>query len=202
MQLDYLNALDADAAARELLRCCGSRKWARQMTAARPFPTVAAINEAADRIWWSLEEADWREAFAAHPKIGAGTAGGGGRAEAAQTHAGAGAGEAGRAEAADTSAWSAAEQSAVASAAVDVTARLAEANREYEARFGYIFIICATGRSAVEMLDGLERRLGNAPDRELRIAAEEQRKITRLRVAKLIDGDRAQAARDGRTDRP
>jgi 2-oxo-4-hydroxy-4-carboxy-5-ureidoimidazoline decarboxylase len=185
MQLDYLNALDADAAARELLRCCGSTKWARQMTAERPFPTVAAINEAADRIWWSLEEADWREAFAAHPKIGAGTAG-----------------EAGGAEAADTSAWSAAEQSAVASAAAGVTARLAEANREYEARFGYIFIICASGRSAVEMLDGLERRLGNAPDRELRIAAEEHRKITRLRVAKLIDGDRAQAARDGQTDRP
>jgi 2-oxo-4-hydroxy-4-carboxy-5-ureidoimidazoline decarboxylase len=185
MQLDYLNALDADAAARELLRCCGSTKWARQMTAARPFPTVAAINEAADRIWWSLEEADWREAFAAHPKIGAGTAR-----------------EAGPAEGADTSAWSAAEQSAVAAAGADVTARLAEANREYEARFGYIFIICATGKSAVEMLDGLERRLGNAPGRELPIAAEEQRKITRLRVAKLIDGDRAQAARDGRTDRP
>src|SRR4051794_41883992 len=90
MQLDYLNALDADAAARELLRCCGSTKWARQMTAERPFPTVAAINEAADRIWWSLEEADWREAFAAHPKIGAGTAGEGGPAERGRNPAGAG----------------------------------------------------------------------------------------------------------------
>jgi 2-oxo-4-hydroxy-4-carboxy-5-ureidoimidazoline decarboxylase len=185
MQLDYLNALDADAAIRELLRCCGSTTWARQMTAARPFPTVAAINEAAERIWCGLEEADWREAFAAHPKIGAGTAG-----------------EAGRAERADTSAWSAAEQSAVAGAGAGVMARLAEANREYEARFGYIFIICATGKSAVGMLDALERRLGNAPDRELPIAAEEQRKITRLRVVKLIDRDCAQAARDGRTDRP
>jgi len=182
MQLDDLNTLEADSAARELLRCCGSTAWARQMMAARPFPTVAAVEEAGDRIWWSLDEADWREAFAAHPKIGAGPHGGAGRA---------GGGD-----------WSAEEQAGVTGASADVTARLAAANRDYEARFGYIFIVCATGKSAAEMLEALERRLGNAPGRELQIAAEEQRKITRLRVAKLIDGGRAAAATDGRTDRP
>jgi 2-oxo-4-hydroxy-4-carboxy-5-ureidoimidazoline decarboxylase len=183
MQLDHLNALDPGAATRELLRCCGSARWAQEMTAARPFATIAALEQAADRIWWSLGEPDWREAFAAHPKIGAG-------------HTGT------VATAAGTVAWSDEEQAGVAGAAVAVTARLAAANRAYEARFGYIFIICATGRSGAEMLEALERRLGNAPDRELRIAAEEQRRITRLRVAKLLDGEPAQAATDERTDRP
>lgn len=88
------------------------------------------------------------------------------------------------------------------SAAAAVSDRLANGNRDYQARFGYIFIICATGKSAREMLEALEQRLGNAPDCELRIAAEEQRKITRLRVAKLVDGDRQQAASNGRSHRP
>jgi 2-oxo-4-hydroxy-4-carboxy-5-ureidoimidazoline decarboxylase len=184
MQLDELNALDADTAARELLRCCGSTAWARQMAAARPFASVDAILEAADRTWWHLGEADWREAFGAHPKIGAGGAGG-----AAGAERGGGAGRAGQA---GTEAWSAEEQAGVAGAPDHVTKGLAIANREYEARFGYIFIICATGKSAAEMLDGFERRLGNAPEEELHIAAEEQRKITRLRLAKLLE--RAAAA--------
>ena len=181
MRLDELNALDDAAAARELLRCCGSTKWAGRMAAARPFATVAAIEEAADRIWWGLDEIDWREAFAAHPKIGARTAAG--------------------AKPAGSEGWSTEEQAGAAGAAAGVTARLAAANREYEARFGYIFIICATGKSAAEMLDALERRLANPPDRELRIAAGEQSRITRLRLAKLIDGVRAQPATHGRTDR-
>jgi len=144
------------------------------MAAARPFADDAAMFDRADAIWWSLEPQDWLEAFSAHPTIG-GPA---------------------------TTRWSAQEQSGMAGAAASISDRLASGNRDYEARFGYIFIICATGKSAAEMLEALARRLGNAPDRELRIAAEEQRKITRLRVAKLIDGDSRQAAADGRIDRP
>ena len=185
MTLDALNAMDGGAAGRELLRCCGSTRWAEQMAAARPFPTFDAAVETADRIWWALDEADWREAFAAHPRIGARGAGGAGGARPAGT------GE-----------WSAQEQSRVADARVEVVDRLAAANRDYEARFGYIFIICATGKSAADMLEALERRLGNAPDRELRIAAGEQGNITRLRLAKLVEAAGATAALDGRMDRP
>jgi len=159
MTLAELNALDDEAAAQEMLRCCGSTRWAREMTAARPFAAVDTMTEAADTIWAGLDRADWLEAFAAHPKIG---------------------GEAAKG-------WSAAEQASAASASRDLLARLAEANREYEARFGYIFIVCATGKSAAEMLQRLEGRLDNDPLIELRIAADEQRKITRLRLAKLLE---------------
>jgi OHCU decarboxylase len=170
MRLDDLNAMDAEAAERELHRCCGSSRWARQMTAARPFAALDATVRAADATWSALDRADWLEAFAAHPKIGAGPAEGSG-----------GSGAAG------TARWAAEEQAEV-SAAADVTRlQLARANRDYEARFGYIFIVCATGKSAGAMLDLLERRLRNDPDSEIQIAAEEQRKITRLRLAKLLD---------------
>jgi len=161
MRLEDLNALDPDTAARELLQCCGSSRWARQMAAARPFASAEELMASADRSWGSLERADWLEAFAAHPKIGAG--GGGGD-------------------------WSAQEQAGVAGAAAATLRRFANLNRDYEARFGYIFIVCATGKSAAEMLGLLERRIGNDPEAEIRIAADEQRKITRLRLTKLLDG--------------
>ena len=159
MRLDDLNALDGESAMRELLRCCGSTRWARLMAAARPFADAAATGTVADAIWWSLAPADWLEAFAAHPKIGD----------------------------RPTSAWATAEQSGSQTAADDVRQRLAARNRDYEARFGYIFIVCATGKTAGEMLDLLERRLPNDSDEELRVAAEEQRQITRLRLAKLVE---------------
>ena len=148
MRLDDLNALDAESAVRELLRCCGSTRWASAMTSARPFPDVETLASVADSIWESLNPADWLEAFAAHPKIGGGAA----KAKA----------EAGAAGKNATADWSNAEQAGVANAAAAVRDRLADANREYEARFGYIFIVCATGRSAEEMLALLERRLRNA----------------------------------------
>jgi 2-oxo-4-hydroxy-4-carboxy-5-ureidoimidazoline decarboxylase len=160
MQLDDLNRLDADDAVRELRRCCGSTRWAQLMAAARPFANEAAMIDCADVIWWSLDAPDWLEAFSAHPKIGGPT----------------------------TTRWSAQEQSGMDSAAAAISDRLARGNREYEARFGYIFIICATGKSAPEMLASLEARLRHAAVEELRIAAEEQRQITRLRLAKLVDG--------------
>ena len=143
------------------------------MTAARPFDTAAAIGATADAVWWSLDRADWREAFAAHPTIGSGASGRSGGS--------------GRSHGLDTSEWSAREQAGVASASAGLRERLAAANREYERRFGYIFIVCATGKSADEMLAILEQRLANDPETELRVAAEEQGKITRLRLLKLLD---------------
>jgi OHCU decarboxylase len=179
--LDGLNALDDEAAARELRRCCGSSRWVVRMVAARPFASAEAMARVADDVWDALDQRDWLEAFAAHPKIGAGPA---------ENEKPAKAGKAGKAQSVgqdEASEWSAQEQARVANAAADVRARLAERNREYEARFGYIFIVCATGRSADEMLGILESRLGNDPHSERHIAAAEQRKITRLRLHKLIE---------------
>jgi 2-oxo-4-hydroxy-4-carboxy-5-ureidoimidazoline decarboxylase len=164
MHVNDLNALPEEEAVGELLRCCGSRRWARSMARERPFGSATALAEAADRIWQSLSPSDWREAFAAHPRIG-GPAGGMAR------H------------------WSAEEQAKVwddAGGDAGVRDRLAQANIEYEARFGYIFIVCATGKSGPEMLAILEGRLSNPVDKELTIAAAEQAKITRLRLEKLL----------------
>jgi len=133
------------------------------MTAARPFEDKPALLRTAERTWWSLGEADHREAFAAHPKIG----------EAKVPPSG-------------DATWSTDEQRLTAQAEANTLARLAEANRAYEAKLGFIFIVCASGRSAEAMLADLDRRLGNSPAEELRTAAEEQAAITRLRLTKLI----------------
>jgi OHCU decarboxylase len=181
MRLDDLNALDADAAAGELLRCCGSSRWARRMAASRPFASPETMVVVADTCWGALDQADWLEAFAAHPRIGAGKArGAGGAGRAGGTGAEGGLGG-------PRASWSEQEQAGVADAAEGLLLRLADANRHYEARFGYIFIVCASGKSAAEMLDMLERRMGNDPETEMHIAANEQRKITRLRLMKLVD---------------
>lgn len=164
--LDRLNSLPAADAERELLACCGSREWARRVAAARPFPGAAALLDDADALWGELGEADWREAFRSHPRIGER------RAEAAQSER--------------ERAWSAGEQAGMDTAADDARRALAEGNREYEERFGFIYIVCATGRSADEMLGLLQRRLANDPADEIRVAAEEQRRITRLRLEKLL----------------
>jgi len=153
-----LNRLPREQAIRELLACCGSRAWAERMAAARPFRTIDALLEAADGVWHSLRPDDWLEAFRAHPRIG----------------------EQGKQR------WSQQEQSGAADASADIKVALAEANRLYEERFGYIFIVCATGKTAAEMLRMARERLGNDPGRELRVAAEEQRQITRLRLQKLV----------------
>ncbi len=164
--LDRLNALSADQAERELLTCCGSRAWARRVADARPFAAPSALFDAADAAWWDLDEADWREAFRSHPKIGEK------KAQAGQT---------GREQA-----WSAGEQAGMARAATATRDALADGNRAYEARFGYIYIVCATGRTADEMLALLQSRLQNDADTEIRVAAEEQRRITRVRLEKLL----------------
>jgi OHCU decarboxylase len=164
VRLEDLNALETATAIRELLRCCGSRRWAEQVAAARPFSNVEQLVARADVVLDSLDREDWLEAFAARPRIG-------------------GPGGAGRA---DGAAWSDQEQAGAQSASREERERLAARNREYESRFGHIFIVCATGKSAGEMLSLLEQRLANDPAQELRAAADEQRKITYLRLAKLL----------------
>ena len=164
--LARLNSASAAEAERELLKCCGSNAWARRMEAQRPFGDARELFAAADEIWRSLGESDWLEAFAAHPKIG-------GRRAA-------------REQDPQAEAWSEQEQSGASIAAQATLAELDEANRAYEEKFGHIFIVCATGKTAAEMLALLLARLPNDAATELRNAAEEQRKITRLRLEKLL----------------
>ena len=168
--LAKLNTLFADEARAQFRKCCGSVRWADAMTAARPFEDAPALLRIAERIWWSLGEADHRDAFTSHPKIGANT-------PAAPTSA---------VDPETTGRWSRDEQKSTTEAANATLAELAAANRAYEAKHGFIFIVCATGRSAESMLDDLRDRVGRTPAEELRTAAEEQMKITRLRLAKLI----------------
>ena len=170
--LARLHALPADDARAALRRCCGSTRWADAMAAARPFEDAPALLRIAERTWWSLDEAAHREAFAAHPRIGATGATGATR----DAHAPAGG---------DT-AWSAGEQRAAATADASILAELAEANRIYHERHGLLFIVCATGRSAEAMLADLRARTPRSLADELRTAAEEQIKITRLRLHKLL----------------
>jgi 2-oxo-4-hydroxy-4-carboxy-5-ureidoimidazoline decarboxylase len=150
------DSLTSDART-DLEACCGSTAWVDRMLAARPFANDDAVVESALAIWRSLSREDWLEAFARHPRIGA-------RA---------------------TSDWSAREQSGMIRATESVRARIDALNRDYEARFGHVFLICATGKGPEEMLAALEERLGNDPDTELRIAVEEQAKILTRRLAKL-----------------
>jgi 2-oxo-4-hydroxy-4-carboxy-5-ureidoimidazoline decarboxylase len=131
----------------------------------RPFRSHEALLAAARTEWFALSPADWLEAFAQHPKIGD-------REALHQRFA-------------NTHQLAAREQSGVAAAPDDVLSALARRNREYEARFGYIFIVCATGKTGREMLRILEDRLGNDPVREIRIAATEQARITEIRLLGL-----------------
>lgn len=165
-----LDAIPARTAATLLLNCCGSSRWVSEMVAARPFGSRDAVLSEADRIWTSLGASDWLEAFAHHPRIGERTA--------ALTH-----GELG-------DEWSEDEQSGVADADDDARKALAAANQEYERRFGYIYIVCATGKTPEEMLELARQRLRNDGATELRVAAEEQRKITRIRLQKLLEEEK------------
>jgi 2-oxo-4-hydroxy-4-carboxy-5-ureidoimidazoline decarboxylase len=160
------NALPAADAAREVLPCCGSRAWADQIAAQRPFAAPDALFAASDSIWLVLSEADWNEAFDSHPRIG-------------QQHA--------RAATAQSLSWSSSEQSAVTSSPDDAAKlALAEGNRAYEAKFGRIFLDCATGKSTAEILAILRARVGNTPAQELRETAEQQRQITQLRLRRWL----------------
>lgn len=163
MDLAAFDALPADDAEAELLACCGSRRWAAAVAAGRPYRDLDDLQRAADGAWWSLEEADWHEAFAAHPRIGERPRGDGAHAR-----------------------WSTAEQSAAGRAEAAVQDEIARGNRAYEERFGHVFLIAAHGRTGEDILAELRRRLDGTPEEELRTAAEEQAKITRLRLARLV----------------
>lgn len=160
------DALPDHEAALLLESCCGSRAWVQEMLAHRPFGTLVRVLNEAEEIWWSLGPDDWREAFDHHPRIGE-------QAAAVPQDAAA-------------TAWSAEEQRGAATAGEETRQALAAGNREYEYRFGHIYLVCATGKSAEEMLALLRQRLSNDPATELRVAAGEQAKITRLRLEKLF----------------
>jgi 2-oxo-4-hydroxy-4-carboxy-5-ureidoimidazoline decarboxylase len=163
---ELLNQLSGDALRAALVRCCGAQRWLDGMLAEHPFASDEALFASAERIWQGLSRADYLEAFGHHPRIGEDVA-------------------ALRERFAATANWSSQEQAGVAVADVSMLEALAENNRRYLARFGYIFIVCASGKSAAEISSLLEARLQNAPEQELAIAACEQARITRLRLEKL-----------------
>jgi|SRR5450432_931322 len=164
--LERWNLLPLETAANEILPCCGSRAWADALAGRRPLPDEETLLSVSDDIWGGLGEQDWQEAFRSHPRIGE-----------SKTPK-----EASR----ESAAWSGEEQRRVAEAGDDARLALAEANREYERRFGRIFIVCATDKSPEEILMMLRRRLQNDPVAELREAGEQQREITQLRLRKWL----------------
>jgi len=160
------NSLPFDEAADEILACCGSKSWARGMAASRPIHDEVALLAACDEVCKHLQEADWLEAFRSHPRIGEF----GGPSSTLPRSA----------------EWSSAEQQAVAAAGEQIKAALMEGNRAYEERFNRVFIVCATGRPALEILEILRRRLRNDDPTELQEAAEQQRQIANLRLKKWL----------------
>jgi OHCU decarboxylase len=165
------NRLPVGEAESEILACCGSSAWAREMVSRRPIVSEAELLAAADESWAGLSEADRAEAFRSHPRIG--------KSRAEQIS--------GPHNVAERSAaWSAREQSGVATADDAVKIGLADANLQYEKRFGRTFIVCATGKSAAEILAMLQQRLQNDDSTELREAAEQQRQITQVRLKKWL----------------
>ena len=163
--LQSWNAAGADAALDAMIACCCAHRWAEAMLALRPIPSVFELSEAADRVWSTMEEPDWIEAFACHPRIG--------ERKAARASA-------------KSAAWSGQEQSSASDAESNVLEELAEGNALYEQRFGFTYIVCATGKSADEMLAILNRRLTSDRATELREAAEQQRQITQIRLGKWL----------------
>jgi len=159
------NGLRSDEAAEEILSCCGSNSWAYGMAARRPIVDETGLLTACDQVWKSLAESDWMEAFRSHPRIGESPS------PAVPTQ---------------SANWSKEEQRRVGASAEDVKVALAEWNRTYERRFNRIFIVCAAGKAATEILEILRRRVRNEAAAELIEAAEQQRLITHLRLKKWL----------------
>jgi 2-oxo-4-hydroxy-4-carboxy-5-ureidoimidazoline decarboxylase len=166
MTIDQLNQLDGASLAEHLRRCCGATRWVEGVIAMRPYDSLNDLLDKADKAWGQCEKSDWLEAFTHHPKIG----------DVASLEK----------KFADTREWAGNEQSGVQQAAREVIEALARGNEDYESKFGFIFIVCATGKTASEMLALLNDRLPNDPETEVRIAAGEQAKITRIRLEKLL----------------
>jgi len=163
--LEKWNMCGEIEALEQMLACCGARRWAAAMVARRPIASEGELSTAAEQEWSKMEESDWLEAFACHPRIGE-------RKVQASSQ---------------SAAWSKQEQSSAAAAAKATLAQLAEGNALYEQRFGFTYIVCATGKSAEEMLGILQRRLGSSRSEELREAAGQQRQILQLRLRKWMN---------------
>ncbi len=158
MTLHEFNILPKEELKKELFHCCGSKAWVEKMLPFVPAEDMVELLEDAEEQWWKCTESDWKEAFAQHPRIG------------------------------DRKIdWASSEQSEMTKASSEIIEALIEANKAYEEKFGYIFIVCASGKSAEEMLGMLQIRLQHDPEEEIRIAADEQNKITKLRIEKLLD---------------
>jgi|SRR5215469_6350272 len=160
------NHLTYEEAVGEILACCGAQAWARAVASRRPFQDEPSLIQISDEVWAGMCPQDWLEAFSKHPRIG--------ERNAPQLAS------------AQSATWSAQEQEKVAAGGEAVQLALAEANRQYERRFHSVFIVCATGKTAPEILEILRRRLANDDATELREAAEEQRKITNIRLRKWL----------------
>ena len=164
--LHHWNCLAYEEAVREIMSCCGSKNWAESLVSQRPLRDEPSVLAAADVTWQSLNAEDWLEAFRCHPRIG--------ESRSEQN------------DSARSAAWSAQEQEKAASANGDVKLALARGNQDYEKKFGHIFIVCATGKPASEILGILRRRMQNDAATELRQAAEEQRQIMHIRLKKWL----------------
>lgn len=159
------NKCDEASALEAMTACCGARRWAAGMVARRPISDSASLSATADQVWSEMEEPDWMEAFACHPRIGERMT---------------------RRVASQSAAWSRQEQSSTTSAGVDLLTELAELNSVYEQQFGFTYIVCATGKNVEEMLSIVKRRLVNDRETELREAAEQQRQIMQIRLGKWL----------------
>ncbi len=166
MTTEELNTLNEATLKDELMKCCGSTRWVKQLIAAKPFRSPKDVFTKAESSWHNTTEKDWLEAFSHHPKIG--------DLKSLEK------------KFASTKALAGSEQAAVNSASQKMLEELAEKNTLYENKFGFIFIVCATGKSAEEMLRLLNDRISNDRSTELKIASQEQHKITNLRLQKLL----------------
>ena len=166
MTLEEFNHISVETLKVQLTHCCGSSAWVREMIKHVPFKTKEELISCSDELWQETNEEDWREAFQHHPKIG--------DIESLQK------------KFASTAKWAEGEQGAVKQASLQIIEELAEGNRLYEQKFGFIFIVCATGKSAEEMLALLKARLPNSMEEELKTAMLEQQKITHIRLNKLL----------------
>lgn len=165
--LERINQLPAEELRKALLDCCGSAAWADQVVSERPFAEDSDLIDSAERIWAQLDQKEWLRAIRHHPPIGS---------------------KRGNSKQSGTARkWSAGEQSVAQASSAETLAVLNAANQAYNATFGYVFLICATGKSGDEILQSLRQRLANDPETELRVAAEEMRKIIRLRMEKLLN---------------
>lgn len=166
MKLDIINNATPEEAFEIFSKCCGSVNWVNKLISSRPFDSEQEVLDKAEELWYALNDTDWKEAFEHHPKIGD-------LNSLKEKYSG-------------TRSMAGNEQSGMDKAAESVLSEMSELNREYENKFGYIFIVCATGKSAVEMLTLLKERIQNSPGDEIRIAMEEQNKITKIRIEKIL----------------